>query len=179
MEFAKRVLAEYECRKKFDNLTDSPRHPLLDVISLLAKETQFKHISFTLLHFDELIQNYINCNTLFFSENEPLTKDKKNLHDIIININTSRTINLSRDLIFPWPWEENRLSNTIARIGVGRSCETFEQTPNHDTTLWLPLGLTWVHCGNHSISSAILQGEGSLLVNKVYDISPLYDHWRS
>lgn len=177
MEFANRVLSQYKSNKEEYHLKDLQRHPLVDVINLLGKETQYKHISYTLLHYNELEQNDINADIVFFYSGETLTKDGLKMYDLIKRVEINKTINLSTDLIFPWPWNEERLANAIVKIGTGKMCGEFKQDfGNHNLMLWLPIGLTWVLGGNHSISSGILQGEGELIPRYVYDMSAIYDH---
>ena len=43
---------------------------------------------------------------------------------------------LNKDLILPWPWERNRLINSIASMGKGRLWGEWEQdNRNHSVTL--------------------------------------------
>ena len=53
---------------------------------------------------------------------------------------------------------------------------SWRQDWNHDIEYWLPLGIGWVKGGNHSITSGIIQGEGTIIIEEVYDISAVYQH---
>lgn len=176
IEFAKRVINEYEHRKIDENLPNTSRHPVIDVICLLAKQTQFKHIGYTLFEPEYGRNNNVRYSTLFFNSSKPLTQDGKYIYDIIANLNENRTIDLSKDIIFPWPWNVDRLVNCIANIGEDRWGGRWRQDGNHSVFIWLPLGIAWVAGGNHSITAGILKGEGTITTGKIYDISPLYDH---
>jgi sulfite reductase beta subunit-like hemoprotein len=38
------------------------------------------------------------------------------------------------------------------------------------------MGIGWVHGGNHSIATGIVQGEGEITPDSVYDISEVYQY---
>jgi len=79
-------------------------------------------------------------------------------------------------LVLPWPWHRKRLINAVSRIGKGREWGSWKQDSNHGIELWLPLGIAWVHSGNHSIATGIIQCSGTVKPNRVYDISKIYDY---
>ena len=76
----------------------------------------------------------------------------------------------------PWPWEKNRLVSSISSIGKGRLWGEWQQDNlNHLVELWLPMGIAWVHGGNHSIATGIIQGHGQIKPEYIYDISEIYN----
>jgi len=174
--FAKRVIDDYERKKESENLPNTNRHPILDVIWLLAKETQYKYIGYMLFEPEKGRNNYVQYSTLFFDSAEPITQDGKHIHDIVVKLNARRTIDLSKDLVFPWPWNMDRLVKCIANIGEDRWGGNWRQDNNHRIFIWLPIGVAWVSGGNHSITAGILKGEGKITTDMVYDVSPLYKH---
>ncbi len=90
-----------------------------------------------------------------------------------------RTVKLATDAVLPLPWSKDRLLYSLASIGSGRPEGPWQEDPkNHRIELWLPLGLAWVHGGNHSITAGIALGEGEVRVSQTYDISPIYRYVR-
>lgn len=90
-------------------------------------------------------------------------------------VSCNKKINLSKDLIWPWPWNRSRLINTITNIGNRRAWGQWQQDNNHFVEVWLLLGVAWVHGGNHSIAVGIVQG-GELTPEYYYDISDFYKY---
>lgn len=94
-----------------------------------------------------------------------------------ISLKTEKVISLNRDLVLPWSWKKPRSVTCIAEIGKGRrSGEWRQDHNNHYVNLWLPMGIAWVGSGNHSISAGIIQGEGHITPENVYDISNVYEY---
>ncbi len=86
---------------------------------------------------------------------------------------------LASDLILPWPWNLSRVASNVSGIGPGRRCGAWKQYPkNHSVEYWRPFGIGWVHGGNHSIMAGIIQGEGRIETDNVYDLSTLFPHVR-
>lgn len=47
---------------------------------------------------------------------------------------------------------------------------------NHCIELWLPLGIGWVHGGNHSLTVGIVEAKGKVKPEITYDVSAIYRH---
>lgn len=121
----------------------------------------------------------------FFMPNGP--------NDIQMEINYPRLeankflVQLSRDPVLPSPWNRDRYVERLTSIGHGKSWGDWKvDTINHNITLWLPWGIAFVNRGNHSIAVGIVEGEGALHPNRVFDMSALLDlvecdgkHYRS
>jgi|GEM_PF-847753 len=95
-------------------------------------------------------------------------------------------LQLNRDIVLPWPWSVGSYEGALATIGSEknipdrkdylRSCNgPWTQGDNHQVELWLPWGIGFVSCGNHSIAAGILAGEGVLTPSDVRDMGYLFD----
>lgn len=82
-------------------------------------------------------------------------------------------LSLSRDIIFPTPWEPMRIINNLGTIGNNRPRGKFKQDPNHLVLYLYPLMIGFVGGGNHSLLVGILEGEGEVIPEEYYDISCL------
>lgn len=86
-----------------------------------------------------------------------------------------KCLNLAKEIIFPWPWEEKRLVEAFDSYGDGKNQTQWKQDSNHRITFWEPLGIGWVGGGNHSLTSGIVQGVGTVNIKSYYDITPIYE----
>ncbi len=112
-----------------------------------------------------------------FETHARLTSDGKSVRDLKRKVDLDRRIHLERDLLLPCPWKRSRLIDFFATIGKGRLNGAWEQDcDNHFVELWLPMGIAWVHGGNHSIATGIVQVEGEIISDSVYDISEVYKY---
>lgn len=149
-------------------------HPIYDVIRILAKNIQYSCMR-------DLIKKggstQIDYYDIFFDD---IVIDGKKtwIYDIISKVEKNNyKLNLRKDIVIPNPWNYERLINNISTIGKDRYNGPWNyHRTNHNTILWLPLGVTFVDGGNHSISVGLIQGEGVLEPHAVYDISKLYDY---
>jgi hypothetical protein len=173
LEFAKSVFIEYE--NSLGYVSKEPicakEHPIIDVIRVLGRTLQTEALSALLFdksdRSDLSIRSFdVIFHTFGIIENE----------DLKVEVNIEKEVQLSKDVILPWPWNRDRLINNISRIGEGRVFGKWKQDSNHRGILWLPIGITWVEQGNHSIATGIIQGDGVIKPRNVYDISPVYNH---
>jgi hypothetical protein len=117
---------------------------------------------------------------LIFRGSEPLTRDGRSFDDLIVPIaRNSVRVDLSRDIILPWPWELERVSGALSGLRKGGQWGKWRQDRfNHIVIWWSPLSIAWVDGGNHSILAGIAHGTGRIVPNQAYDISPVYRHVR-
>ncbi|MGE6489184.1 DUF6710 family protein [Paenisporosarcina sp. NPDC076898] len=178
MEFTQSVLKESKDFKEIENgIHVKNEHPLIDVVRLIGKQLQSLYLSNLLYEIDESdLPNLFPKEVLF----DPITRisnDGTKFTDVMREVKIDRAISLNRDLVLPWSWKKSRLVTSIALIGEGRKmgqwCQDFN---NHYVELWLPMGVAFVHGGNHSISTGIIQGKGEVIPRSVYDISDVYDY---
>ncbi|OMD58163.1 hypothetical protein BSK48_30665 [Paenibacillus odorifer] len=158
------------------------RHPILNYIKLLGLKLQTSYITNLVYdddHGDEKKFPNITPWLLFFDLSVKISSDVGTMYDLIYKnkLNKEIEIELAKDLILPWPWNDQRYIRSISSIGVSRPWgEWKEHTSNHNTYVLLPIGVCIVVGGNHSITSGILQGEGTLKTDNVYDMSDLYNY---
>ena len=114
---------------------------------------------------------------MLFGRRDLISATGKTFEDLKLELEITREIHLGRDLVLPWPWRRTRLINSISRLGEGRVWGSWKQDfGNHRIELWLPLGISWVTSGNHSIAIGIIQCSGKLKPDYIYDISKMYDY---
>lgn len=179
MDFAVSVMEEFKNSVSDNNvnMSEMKYHPIIDVIRVLGKNLQSKYL--THLLFSENVNRLPNIESweVMFDIREPLTKDRKFFSDLKIELEIEKEIHLCKDVILPWPWARSRLIKSITRTGKGRARGPWKQDfSNHSTELWLPFGITWVNGGNHSIAAGIIQGEGVIKPDYIFDISQVYEH---
>lgn len=92
------------------------------------------------------------------------TEDNKNVE-----------ISLKDDLVIPVAWNTSRFVDNLTRIGSDCDNPFLFKSFNHMSMLFLPIGVTIVHNGNHSILSGIIKREGVIFPTEVIDLSTLYD----
>jgi hypothetical protein len=190
-------------REKFKNIVDFAEdvinkveregltydeHPVYDVIRLVGRNIQTNYMNRVIFRKNISLNLDGDCGTdNMFNINNYVklsNNDSKKLRDIIKESKSNKVAKLGKDLVLPSTWRRDRLLNTICDIGEGRFGSkrfdspggTFEQTRNHNIELWLPLGIYWVHNGNHSPTVGIIQSEGVIVPLDVYDISELYEY---
>lgn len=162
--------------------TKGKEHPIFDFIRILGRGLQSNYLK-SVFYYDmdsgaheipplEWKETAFRTDRLVVDENGKTIK----FDELFKEVTSKKKINLSKDLILPWPWRRDRLLNALQGIGAGRSWGKWTQdTINHDVTVWLPMGICWVQGGNHSIAVGIIQG-GELLPEGYIDISNVYKY---
>ncbi|RYZ88822.1 MAG: hypothetical protein EOP04_08455 [Proteobacteria bacterium] len=91
----------------------------------------------------------------------------------ILESKGEKNIELSKDIVLPWPWAEARFESLhLYGRDVGNPWQ-FDQT-NHRVEWFEPVELGFVSGGNHSIMAGILAGEGILPAENVYNLAKFY-----
>lgn len=177
MDFAKSVLEQTKKLEKENGpLSQKIEHPLVDVVRLVGRKIQTEYLTNLLYKkYDSELPSLFPEEVLF-DLRASLSQEGKEFEDIITELKIEKTVSLSHDLVLPWSWRTSRLVNCIAQIGEGRADGPWRQDNNHNVDIWLPMGIVWVYGGNHSISTGILQGKGSIKPKAIYDISAVYDY---
>ncbi|WP_339289767.1 DUF6710 family protein [Paenibacillus sp. FSL E2-0201] len=178
LEFAQAVLEHSRSKNIYKQYSSKGNeHPILDVVRLVGKTTQTKYLTSLIYCNDESELPGISSGQLFFDQSIPITNDGKRAYQLMKEEKSTKEIQLHKDLILPWPWKRERLINAISYIGDKRVRGGWKQDfDNHYTDLWLPIGVTWVNGGNHSIASGIIQGGGTIKPENTFNISELYKH---
>lgn len=174
LSFADSVIEESE-RLKQSNGLHYKEHPILDVIRLLGRNINTDYYMHLLCCGIESELQYLSIDDNFFEISTPITEDGKKFYDVIKEITYERTLDLRKDIVLSWPWHRRRLCDCISMIGEGRLSGRWRQDNNHSVTLLLPFGVSFVSGGNHSLTTGIIQGEGKVKADYIYDISPVYE----
>ena len=162
-----------------DDIAKQNPEALRDFVRLLGRKLQSDYMCRAVSWLDEHKVPNLEPKLVWFDEFSPLNPDGHCVYDLKKKTTATRTLNLASDIVLPWPWNLSRVVSSISCIGNGRPCGVWEQdTLNHQVEYWLPFGIGWVHGGNHSIMSGIVQGEGRLTTDRVYDLSTLFAHVR-
>lgn len=124
------------------------------------------------------IRIHYESRDLLFSPFEVITPDKRRFVDVILPLDPTKfELRLGLDLILPWPWSGSRMGRALCGLRPGGSWGVWKQDPlNHLIERWAPLGIGWVHGGNHSIAAGIAYGSGTIIPSQAFDISPAYEH---
>jgi len=93
-------------------------------------------------------------------------------------INVSVDIDLAKDPVITFPWNQQRLMYCAEKIG-GADNPWQEKSNNHFARLLLPMGVTHIYNGLHSTFTGMIKREGMLSFydgsnHSVHDISRLY-----
>lgn len=177
-------------KSEFDNimsaaeavyLDDPP--VLLDLVRILGRETQSRYAALPLLFPGDVAGSPMSeLEELWVPMRQELTPDGARFLDLLEEIPPEQflegppTVKLGKDLVLPGPWSKGRLVTSLSSIGDGRAWGRWRSDDNHLVTLLLPLRVAWVNGGNHSITAGIVQAEGEITPQIVYDMSPVYGH---
>lgn len=111
---------------------------------------------------------------LYTMDNKQLTRQEFINQCRIGNVST--TIKLGYHPILPQPWRISRLTGALTTICSRNPKISWKQDNNHEVELWLPFGVTFVWGGNHSIATGVLNNEGELKVDNIYDMSSIFPY---
>lgn len=91
----------------------------------------------------------------------------------------NKEVNISNTPVISMVWK-NSLGECISRIGKCNDNPFCRDRADNNVLGILidPIGLVFVYGGNHSVNSAIVHNEGSILVNEYVDITPMIDKYR-
>lgn len=92
------------------------------------------------------------------------------------HMDTKVNLDLSRDIVLPWPWNWDRYQRALKFIG--RPSNPWRQDDNHRVTALWPVGIAKVGGGNHSLSMGILRRAGTLTAT-VVDVSPWIEQYHT
>lgn len=89
-------------------------------------------------------------------------------------------INISTTPIISCVWNNSRLMGALSKINhlAGNPFDGNIHSQNIIACMVKPTGLVIVTNGNHSVNSAIVHGEGEIIVNETKDIKPLLEKVR-
>ncbi|WP_144030062.1 DUF6710 family protein [Burkholderia sp. AU16741] len=180
-----KILRQLRPRKRikrktsFENIIDmahfvADKNPgaLYDLVKLILRPIQAEAMLGVVENAEHEAPADIEGPTFFFTDNNFRTDE---LYERELS-NEQFRIRLSTDVVLPWPWNRQRIANTLSSIGTGKAAGPWEQDfKNHCVLLWLPWGIAFVAGGNHSLTAGIVSGEGELVPEAVYDMSAMLD----
>jgi len=156
-------------------LAEQDPKALPQLAKMIGRSSQARTITRVLRQFEESVED-CNYNSMLFDTRAPLTKDGRHLDDLKRKVPSPRSLLLGVDLVLPWPWSGGRIIKSLRNLRPGGAWGSWRQDINHCVELWLPLGIGWVHGGNHSITAGIVQGKGRIKPEITYDVSQVYKH---
>ena len=103
-----------------------------------------------------------------------------------VKINHDFWISLARNPVLTKIWNKERLVENLSDVAEPDNPWKQDQN-NHMFNIYLPMGITEIHNGNHSANSGIIKGEGAIKLvgnpsddspkTTIYDMSHLYDEY--
>jgi len=162
LHFAKALLRPPSARSQQD-------HPLLDFVRLIGKGLQAQYLPNIIYTADRPSLPEANFATLGCG------MSIGDLYDCLVRVDDTRPRRVCKDLLLPFPWDGQKLMCDMAHIGPGKKWGDWQKNVNHHIELWLPLGLGWVHSGDHSLVVAIMQESAQVMADEVFHMGPLLE----
>lgn len=189
LDFSRRLIAGGKNNQKSPKEVFTLIKMLVDKISceniceVIESKNTLNH-NYELIGFNELSIGYFEKRGLLskiFNWQADI-RDISKISELVsplLEIEEKITISLSKDPVLPAVWKSERLCDCLLNIGTS-SVRWKEDKINHFVSVWLPMGITLVNNGNHSIATGILKQEGELVLgsgtnHEIYDISELYN----
>lgn len=110
-----------------------------------------------------------DLQTLLWDASIPITENGETLHSLQSSSGTQVAISFQDAIVIANPWEPWRLTRSLGNIRR----QEWRQDHNHQTELWTPWPILWVHSGNHSITAATILNKGSLRDVHCIDATPV------
>ncbi len=143
-------------------------HPIFIYVSSIVRKIMYSDIYKLNATYKEIIEIYLHNHDmqwmLYSNSGEREYIDRHALQKPL-------QINLANNVVWPSPWKIDRFANAISRIGKDVENPFEFKDYNHFSFLMMPIGITFITNGNHSITSGVIKGEGTILVNEIKDIS--------
>src|SRR5665648_837373 len=118
LKFANEILMEKTYEGK--------EHPIFDFIRILGRGLQSDYLKYV-IYYDCKGGEYevpdLCWDTIGFEDNMKIVGvngESIDFYKLIKEIQCNKKLELSKDLILPWPWHRERLLSTIKNIGNGR-----------------------------------------------------------
>jgi hypothetical protein len=145
---------------------------LKDFVYLLGRKIQNHYMCRVVSQFDSMADSFAPEH-VWFPKSVPLNTSRQSLDTLRQTVESTRTLHLASNVVLPWPWKQERVIDNFIDLGANRK-EWKQDFRNHSVEYWLPFGIGWVHGGNHSITLGIVQGQGNITTDSVYDMSALF-----
>jgi hypothetical protein len=146
------------------------------LIKMIGRPAQARVMTKVLRHDQDAEDCEYEERNALFDTTAPITPDGRSLEDLKREVPAPRPLKLGVDLVFPWPWHQGRVIDSLCELRPGGRGGEWRQDRNHAVILWLPLGVGWVFGGNHSITAGIIHARGEVTPEETYDVSRVYKH---
>ena len=87
-------------------------------------------------------------------------------------------ISLDKHLIIPAAWNRDRFVSNVTDIGRDCNNPFSYDIINHMSYIFLPVGITILYNGNHSVLTGVLKKEGKIKTNHSFDLRNKYNQIR-
>lgn len=146
----------------------------------VARPLQARRLNAALQHHEDGAHVSADFDSLLFPTHRPISAEGQTLGDLTgrhgaATDQTYFRLRLNRDVVLPWAWKRPRLVSALATIGDAKAAGAWRWDLNHRVQLVLPLGIGFVHGGNHSIVAGIADGEGEVIAEPL-DLAVAYEH---
>ena len=159
------------CEDIIKEESDKPsRSQVYTVIKMLTDKILHQH-SLSIIHGKEYQAQGYGDNMGFYKllgvsrDNKDLFPKVQSKVKLMELENRCITIRLATDPVLSKVYEKKKIASKVATVGTPAN-PWKEDTINHMATLYLPLGVTFVSNGNHSVLSGILKRQGTLLITE-------------
>lgn len=157
------------------NIAKKEPAALQGLIRLLGYSVKARAMTAVLRTPGDITNCMVTPDDCLFSPTLPVSPGGLSLEDLK-QVVVAPTLNLGMDIILPWPWNRKRIVNSLCNLRPGGEWGQWRQDTNHSIEYWLPMGVAWVHGGNHSLTAGVVNGSGTVVPEFAYDISAVYDH---
>jgi hypothetical protein len=110
------------------------------LVKLIGRSSQSRVMNKVLRHDQDAEDCEYEERNALFDPFAPITPDGRGLEDLKRMVPAPRPLKLGVDLVFPWPWHQGRIINSLCELRPGGGGGEWRQDPNHAVILWLPLG---------------------------------------
>jgi len=156
---------------------------LRDLARLIARNKQFELMLEPALDKDKAKRTAYMIEHAWFDEfsilSDGLLNDKKEITftSLMKKLPSDIELQLGKHIFFPSPWSREKLAEALAFYGKDKKQGEWEQNiTNHTVNFYEPIGIGFLERGNHTITSGILQNEGTIKPQAIYDMSAIYDY---
>lgn len=152
--------------------SDCAVHPIYRYINAIGSSVLQRLLMqlFTGQEVDRVDALFFDLCRYIKSENKTYACDCVTIED-----NEKIKISLKGNLVIPVAWNISRFETSITAIGTDCGNPFEFQRLNHMSMLFLPIGVTIVHNGNHSILSGILKREGVIHPTEIVNLASQYE----
>ena len=166
---------------------DTNHNKIYDFIRMLADKINYEYVQKTIT--GEPNYHGLDFKDLFIPVNHELNLAYDLSNQIFNDIHFYHTaenfeIELGKDPVLSFPWVYDRLIDAVKNFATDEN-PWIEKTNNHEVTVMLPVGITWIQNGIHSAFSGCMSRQGKIGVTSqaiqsgrhtIINLAPLYEY---